>query len=191
LRLLIDIAIGILIAAVLGLGSAWYAIERGDPFGGLTVGSWTAWPLSGSPDADPYSIARLARTSGFPLGAGEGIAFVAESDASGSSLTGRCAYTIAGQTPAARLWTLAAYDADGHLTVNSANHYGVDSREIVRLPDGSFEIAVSAVVNPGNWLPIAPVARFKLILRLYDTPVTIGGRAADIVMPRISRGRCG
>ena len=51
-------------------------------------GAWTAWPHAGSPDADPYSIAMLARTGEVPLGAGEGIAFTAEIDSDGAPLSG-------------------------------------------------------------------------------------------------------
>ena len=40
--------------------------------------AWKASPGAGSPDADPYSIARLARTGEVPLGAGEGLAFTAD-----------------------------------------------------------------------------------------------------------------
>jgi hypothetical protein len=189
--LLIDIAVAIVIATTIGFGTAWYAVEHGTLFDAAAIGNWTAFPLSGSPDADPYTIARLARTGEIPLGAGEGIAFTAETDSAGVSLSGNCDYTVAGQTPAARLWTLTAYANDGHLMANPAGRFGLDSRELVRRADGSFEIAVSSTVQPGNWLPTAPLAHFKLILRLYDTPLTIGGRAADLVMPSISRRRCG
>ena len=69
MRLLIDIAVAVAIAVVLGFATAWYAVDRGFLFGGISVGPWEAWPRAGSPDADPYSIARLARTGEVPLGA--------------------------------------------------------------------------------------------------------------------------
>ncbi len=190
MRLLIDIAVAIVIAATIGLGTAWYAVDHGTPFNALTIGAWTAYPLSGSPDADPYSIARLARTGEVPLGAGEGLAFTSENDSDGVPLAGNCTYAVAGQMLTARLWTLTAYGADGRLMATPAGRYSLDSREVVRRPDGSTDIAVSSAVQPGNWLPVAPLAHFKLMLRLYDTPVTIGGRAADLIMPSILRGRC-
>jgi hypothetical protein len=191
MRLLLDIAISILIATVLGFFSAWYAIDRGFVFGRVTVGSWTAWPNAGSQSADPYSIAMLARTGEVPLGAGEGIAFTAAADKAGRPLSGRCDYRIRGQTPGARLWTLAAYDDAGHLMTNAAHRRAFHSREILRRPDGSFEIVVSTAVKPGNWLPVAPVERFKLVLRLYDTPLTTGSQIAGLTMPEIVAERCG
>ena len=190
MRLLIDIAIAVAIAAVLGFATAWYAVDRGFLFGGITVGPWEAWPGAGSPDADPYSIARLARTGEVPLGAGEGLAFTAITDQDGAPLTGNCTYRLDGQTPAARLWTLTAYDGDGRLMANAGRRTGFHSREILRRQDGSFVISVSGRVQPGNWLPVSTDGPFGLVYRLYDTPLTTGGEASDTMMPRVVREDC-
>ncbi len=190
MRLLIDIAIALVIAVTIGVSTAWYAIEHGFIFGAVTAGAWTAWPTAGSADADPYSLATLARTGEVPLGAGEGIAFTAEDDSAGDPLAGACTYAVVGQTPAARLWTLTAYDNDGRLMVNAARRSGFHSREIVRRPDGSFVITVSPQVVSGNWLPVSRVGHFRLVLRLYDTPLTTGSRIADLTMPDIRKVGC-
>ncbi len=108
----------------------------------------------------------------------------------GEPLSGSCVYQVVGQTPAARLWTLTAYDADGRLMVNAARRFGFHSREILRRPDGSFVITVSLEVAPGNWLPVGRVDHFRLVLRLYDTPLTTGSRIADLVMPDIRKVSC-
>jgi hypothetical protein len=189
-RLLIDIAIALVLAVTVGVSTAWYAIDRGFIFGAVTAGAWTAWPAAGGADADPYSLATLARTGEVPLGAGEGIAFTAEDDSAGTPLSGTCTYEVVGQTPAARLWTLTAYDSDGRLMVNAARRSGFHSREILRRPDGSFVITVSPEVAPGNWLPVGRVDHFRLVLRLYDTPLTTGSRIADLTMPDIRKERC-
>jgi hypothetical protein len=189
-RFLIDLGIAVLIATTIGFASAWYAVDHGPLFGSVRVGAWTAWPLAGSPDADPYSIAMLARTGEVPLGAGEGLAFNADVDSTGTPLSGACTYKIVGQTPAARLWTLTAYDGGGRLMANAARRPGFHSREILRQANGDFEITIASEVQPGNWLPIARVDRFKLILRLYDTPLTTGSQLADLVMPEIIRDGC-
>jgi hypothetical protein len=190
LRLLIDIAIAVVIAAVLGLATAWLAVDRGFLFGGIAVGPWEAWPRAGSPDADPYSIARLARTGEVPLGAGEGLAFTAATDTAGEALSGNCTYIIDGQTPAARLWTLTAYDDGGHLMPNAARRTGFQSREILRRQDGSFVVTVAPDVHAGNWLPVTTAGPFTLVFRLYDTPLTTGGEVSDTDMPRIVREGC-
>ena len=190
MRFLIDIAIVIVVAAVVGLATAWYALDRGHLFGAVRAGEWTAWPRAGGPSADPYSLAVLARTGELPLGDGEGIAFTAENDKNGQPLDGRCDYLVSGQTPAARLWTLTAYDRDGRLMANPARRPSFHSREILRRPDGGFAIAIAAQVQPGNWLPIGAVDRFKLVLRLYDTPLTTGSQIADLAMPQIAKAGC-
>jgi hypothetical protein len=186
----IDIAIAVVIALALGVSTAWYAIDRGFIFGAVTAGAWTAWPAAGSADADPYSLATLARTGEVPLGAGEGIAFTANNDSAGGLLSGRCTYEVVGQTPAARLWTLTAYDDQGRLMVDAARRSGFQSREILRRTDGSFVITVSPQVMPGNWLPVGRVQHFHLVLRLYDTPATTGSRIADLTMPDIRKVDC-
>jgi hypothetical protein len=191
LRLLIDIAVAILVATILGFSTAWVAVEHGRIFGSVTVGPWTAWPNAGGPDADPYSVALLARSGEVPLGADEGLAFTATTDSEGAPLSGTCAYRVSGQTPQARLWTLTAYDAAGRLMANAARRAGFHSREILRRADGSLDITVSPEVQPGDWLPIARVEGFQLVLRLYDTPLTTATEFVDIDMPRIDREQCG
>lgn len=190
MRFLIDLAVAIAIAAVVGISSAWFAVDRGRLFGSVNVSGWSAWPQEGSVDADPYSLAMLARTGEVPLGAGEGLSFTAEDDSASAPLSGRCIYEIVGETPPARMWTLTAYDATGRLMVNVARRLGFHSREILRDADGDFRITVAASVAPGNWLPIAAVDRFFLVLRLYDTPLATGSQIADLVMPEIRKVSC-
>jgi hypothetical protein len=74
---------------------------------------------------------------------------------------------------------------------NAAHRQAFHSRELLRRSDGGFDISVSTAVKPGNWLPIAPVDRFKLVLRLYDTSVTTGSQIAGLAMPEIVVERCG
>jgi hypothetical protein len=190
MRFLIDLAIAVAIAIAVGVSSAWFTIERGRLFGAVNVGEWTAWPQEGSTDADPYSLAMLARTGELPVGPGEGLSFTAIRDADGAPLSGHCTYVVAGSTPPARMWTLTAYDSSGRLMVNVVRRPGFHSREIVRAADGSFVITVSTGVASGNWLPIAPVDRLGLVLRLYDTPLATGSQIADLAMPAIERVGC-
>lgn len=190
MRLVINLAIALAVAAVIGISSAQFAIQQGRIFGAVSAGVWTAWPGTGGLNADPYSAAMLARTGEIPLGDGEGIAFTAQVDGEGSDLVGNCVYRVTGETPAARLWTLTAYDHQGQLLANAVDRTGFHSHEILRRENGTFAITVSADVAPGNWLPITGEERIVLSLRLYDTPVTTGSQIADLVMPRITRVGC-
>ena len=190
MRFLVDLAIAVIVAVAVGISSAWYAVDRGRFFGAVSVGGWTAWPQEGTPNADPYSLAMLARTGEVPLGAGEGLSFTADKDAAGELLSGKCTYDIVGNTPAARLWTLTAYDADGRLMANVARRPGFHSREIARDAKGDFVIRAASATQSGNWLPIGTSSAFQLVLRLYDTPLTTGSQLAELAMPAIHKVGC-
>ena len=90
--ILIALAVGI----VSGLGLTWLASARGSNFGTVQIGAWTAWPKSGTVDADPYARATFARAGELPLGLGDGIAFIATADDSGTQLDGRLVWLFGG-----------------------------------------------------------------------------------------------
>ena len=52
MRLLLGSLFALVVAAVVGLGATYLALTRGAAFGPLTIGSWTAWPKTGTADAD-------------------------------------------------------------------------------------------------------------------------------------------
>jgi len=182
----------IAIAAVLGVGSAWLAVTRDVGFESIRAGAWIAWPTAGAAESDPYVRARFARTGQIAIAAAEGTAFVAREDQGGEPLSALCDYLVSGRTPAAQWWTLTLYrDADLSLIANPTRRYSFNSTDILRNPDGSFEIIVSPRARPGNWLPSDDRAGdLRLVFRLYDTPIATGGSVTDIEMPVIRRGAC-
>jgi hypothetical protein len=190
-RLVLGSLFAFVVAAVLGLGATWFALSRGVAFGGVTIGAWTAWPKTGTPDIDPYARAVVAQTGRLPIGSGDGVAFFAQNDDRGRVFDGRCEVTVNGTTPPARFWTLTLYDRAGRLVTNSVNRYGFTSQEIVRRADGSFEIVIAPRARPGNWLPTGGVERYVLVLRLYDTPVGVASRTGrEAPMPSVVEGVC-
>lgn len=191
MRLLTSTLFALLVAAAVGLGLTYFALTRGAAFGALTIGSWTAWPKTGTADADPYARATIARTGELPVALGDGVSFTAQSDDDDRPLDGRCDVVLFGVTPAARFWTLTLYNRDGGLVANSIDRFGFTSQEIVRRADGSFEITVSPRATAGNWLPTAGVERYSLVLRLYDTAVGVATKAGrEVPMPSIETRRC-
>ena len=191
MRLVLGSFFAFVVAAVLGLGATWFALSRGTAFGGVTIGAWTAWPKSGTPEIDPYARAVVAQTGRLPIGSGDGVAFYASNDDEGRVLDGRCEVTVNGTTPPARFWTLTLYDRDGRLVANSLNRYGFTSQEIIRRADGSFTILVAPRARAGNWLPTAGVDRYVLVLRFYDTPVGVAERTGrEAPMPSVAEGAC-
>ena len=191
MRLLFGTLFGLALAAVVGLGLTYYALTREAAFGGLSIESWTAWPKSGTTDADPYARASIARSGRLPTAMGDGVSFTLTSDDDGKSLDGRCEVVVSGITPAARFWTLTLYNRDGGLVANSTNRYGFTSQEVVRHADGSFEIVVAPRANPGNWLPTGGIERYELVLRLYDTAVGVSTKAGrEVPMPDVTTRSC-
>jgi hypothetical protein len=177
-------------AVTLGLWTAWLAVRSPAPIDTISLGPWQAWPNAGTLDADPYSRARLARTGEIPLGSGEGLALLALTDDAGDGLIATCDYTIAGQTPPARLWTVSLENRDGHVVEEKDGVAALGSDSLLRENDGTFEIALSQKPQSGNWLSTVNAGRFRVVVRLYDTTARTGTELTTLVMPRITRDRC-
>lgn len=191
MRLLLGTLFTLFVAAAVGLGATYFALSRGAAFGALRIGSWTAWPKTGTIDADPYARAAIARSGVLPIALGDGVSFLATTDNAGRTLDGRCDVDIDGITPAARFWTLTLYSLNGELVANSVHRHGFTSEEIVRRSDGSFDITVGPRASPGNWLPTGGIERYQLALRFYDTAVGVATRAGrEVPMPSIVTRSC-
>jgi len=186
---------GTLVALAIGLGlggvSAWYALQQSHGLGGISVGEWAAWPFTGGKDADPYTVAKVARNGTIPLGATEGLAFEARVDNQGRDLDLACDYSVSGVTPPSKLWTIVAYGRGGEpVTPSPAGTSSLYSGDVLRFPDGSFRINVSRRPRAENWLAISGSGTFHLVLRVYDTPITSTTGLARPQMPVIIRGEC-
>lgn len=190
MRSIFALVFGVCLAAAIGLWTAWLTVRSPAPIDVIRIGEWQAWPNSGTIDVDPYSRARLARTGEIPLGSGEGVTLLAQDDNQGAPLTSRCDYTIAGQTPPARLWTLAIEDREGHVIVDQNELAVLSSDAILRTADGGFEISLSSNPKAGNWVPTDDAIRFRVVIRLYDTTVRTVTALTTLTMPDIMRDRC-
>jgi hypothetical protein len=174
----------------LGLWSAWLAVRSPAPIDTISLGAWQAWPNAGTADADPYSRARVARTGEIPLGSGEGLALLALTDDAGDALVPSCDYTITGQTPPARLWTVSLENRDGQAVKERDSVAALGSDTLLREDDGSFRITLSSRPQTGNWISTEEAGRFRIAIRLYDTTARTGTELTTLVMPRIARERC-
>ena len=191
MRFLVGSIFAFALATLVGLGATYFALTRGAAFGALKIGAWTAFPRTGTADADPYARASISRTGLLPVGLGDGVSFTATTDDQNQFLDGRCNVLLSGTTPTARFWTITLYNAAGQLIANSVNRFGFTSQEIVRRADGTFEIAVTPRASTGNWLPTGGIERYRLELRLYDTPVGVSTRAGkEVPMPTITTESC-
>ncbi|MEM6461271.1 MAG: DUF1214 domain-containing protein [Pseudomonadota bacterium] len=169
-----------------------YALRATVGFGSIDIGPWTARPLAQTTRADPYSKAHRAQAGQLLLGDAEGLVFVATRDSAGARLVGRCSYTVSGQTPPARFWTLHTTDTnDSLLSVGAAFPAAFHSDNVLKSEDGAFDIVVGQKPMPGNWLSTGQYDEaFKLVLTLFDTPTAGSSRLLELQMPRIVLGAC-
>lgn len=188
---ILDLAYILGLGAGLGLVSAHWAVAGRTAVGKVEVGSWMAWPGSGSRDVDPYMRAYLARGVHLPLGAGEGLQLIAARSDDGAPLDGRCRYRISGSVPTTRGWTLEVTDAAGRPFRLPLERASFTDAEVVRSEDGALAIMAAAPPQAGNWLPLPPEGRFQFRLRLYDTPVSgQTGETRATNLPQITRVDC-
>lgn len=174
-----------------GAASVWYALQAQDGVGAVTLGPWTTFPDLGTPQADPYSKARVAREGVLSLGLAEGLTFAAKRDSDGASLQRNCTYMIEGTFPPARLWTIYAAETpnrlirSGHLKLPALH-----SLEALRRPDNSVSVSVGRHSAPGNWLPVSGTGPMSVVLTLYDSPAANSSGIADVSLPRIVKTAC-
>lgn len=174
-----------------GGGSVWYALKIQDGVGAIRIGQWTAFPDIGTPAADPYSKARVAREGVLALGRAEGLSFVAENDAAGDQLKRECSYTIEGGFPTARFWTLYAADQSlGVVDTGKPRLAALQSYEVLREADNSVVISVGHRPMSGNWLLTDGSGRMYFVLTFYDTPIASSTGLSDVSLPRIVKAGC-
>ena len=158
---------------------------------GFAAGPWRGSPRDGAVDTDPYTLASIDRSGTLPLGAAEGLSFVATVDSAGASLAPACEYAVTGAMPTTRFWTLSALTPDGFVIANPAQRYAFTSAEILRRSNEPMLITVSPEARSGNWLPIGKPVPYVLALRLYDTGLSAVGSTFDAAtLPRIQKLRC-
>src|SRR5690606_16425036 len=169
----------------------WYTLKANESVGAVTIGEWTAFPSIGTPGADPYSKARVAREGLLALGRAEGLPFSAQHDSDSKPLRRECSYRIEGPVPTARFWTLYAADTSGAvIRAGERRSSALHSYQLIRLVDNSVSIAAGAYPAPGNWLALSGAGPMTLVLTFFDTPIAASTGAADIVLPSIVKVDC-
>lgn len=174
-----------------GGGSVWYVLKAQEGFSSIDIGQWTAFPDIGTPDADPYSRARVAREGVLALGRAEGLSFVAERDSRGNELKRECAYQIEGRFPAARFWTLYAADQSlDAIATGRSRPAALQSYQVLHQADNSTSIFVGRHPSPGNWLLTQGSGKMYFVLTFYDTPIASSTGLSDVGLPQILKVGC-
>ena len=187
-----EVAVYCAIAAAIGLPSAWVMIEGGSRLTRQSDGVWQRWTKAGASDADPYTAAHFVWAGWLPMNGAQARYFTASRDSTGEPLYADCDYTLSGKEPAARRWTLNAYDLQGLLLDRGAGPASLSSVTSLPGPAGTVSIKVSQATTSGNWLSVAGASRMQLMLTIYGRPkaaVTTGAGQAEPLF-RIDKGVC-
>ena len=175
------------VAVALGLGSAWAVLRLGATTG-PAAGPWRASLLAGSPDADPYTRARVAIGGLLALSREETMYFLATADSRGEPLRSRCTYRVVGRPPAARWWSVTAYADDHFLFTDARRRHGVNGTTARLDGDGRFGFVTSPEPPPGDALPWVPTPGDRglvLVLRVYGPEPSLAASPASLDAPRI------
>ena len=182
-------AAGAVASLALGLGSLYLAVRPGTTIGEVSNGPWHSSVVTGSPQADLYTRARVAVDLLLALRAPESIYYTAATDSEGRPLDARCEYRLEGRDIPARWWSLTSYGADRFLIPNPAGRYSVSRSTVVASPEGLWQARISRERQPGNWLPSGE-GRFTLTLRLFDPAPVATESPRSIALPRVLREAC-
>jgi hypothetical protein len=180
----------ILVALVIGVGSAVWVIKSFSATEAIKAGAWTTNPLIGSVQADMYLRAYVARTGLFALGKTEALYYNAFTDEDGDPLRADCDYIIEGGDLPARWWSITAYDKDHFLVPNVLNRYSYNAKNVGRNEQGRYKIQLSPTPKVQNWLPAPRQGNMSLTLRAYNPAPALAENMGSVELPRITKAGC-
>jgi hypothetical protein len=180
----------LVVALVLGVGSASLVVDRVAERLSIRNGAWITNLAVGSAEADPYTRAAIARASLFALTKSEAVYYQATGDEEGRPLRSRCDYRIEGGDLPARWWSITLYGADYFLIPNPGNRHAFNWQNVARNPDQTYTLRVSPSPKEGNWIPSGRQDQLYLVLRLYHPDKELHEKPATVGLPRIVREGC-
>lgn len=192
------------IAAIFGLAaggaSALWAggmLKSGPKMGnGVSIDGWISdWSI-GSPSANPYIRARIARNGLLALRKEEAVYFTRNRDEDGRLLREDCIYRVSGGAMPAQWWSITLYDGDSRLPMNDDLALSFDANDAQGQPDPdawSFRVSADQYGRPdGFWVSSRGAGRFDLTLRLYlPSKALLDHPEASLTPPSIERLLCG
>lgn len=187
-KLLMGLA-ALVVGVALGAGSLWYMLFRASPTPVISVGIWRMNPLAGSAANDPYSRLRIAITSILALNKSETIYFEALADNDGAPLSAACDYTLIGQPPEARWWSVTAYGPDDMLIQSQSRSYSASAATVSALSTGEVQIALTPDGSGPNGIATGN-GTFALLLRLYQPSEGLAAAPDSAPLFRLVKGAC-
>jgi hypothetical protein len=190
MRFLLRLLGSLVLAAVLGLGSA-YVVARYAMQGDTVVanGPWAGNLAAGGTGADIYTRTFIALTGLLALNKDETIYYNATKDSTGEALDGACTYRIEGRDPDARWWSFTVYGKDHFLIDTPTKRYSISKTSVVRTADGAFVVRLSTTEEPNNWIATSPDG-FQITLRLYNPNASVKDNPATAPLPAIVKEAC-
>lgn len=185
--------IAILVTLFAGVWSARALIDSGSFVSAEMFGPWRHWPSIGTPAADPYARAHLAKSGSITIAADSAGTFEARADAEGARLHSSCDYIVEGPAANGLWWSLAVYNASGELIENDAKRYVFTSDTVAPNPDGSFIVSLGRDARPGNWLPTGGAGRLVLVFTILDPATGFSAEQRNQrykLLPQIRREGC-
>jgi len=180
----------VLVALVIGVGSAVWVIDSFSKVQAVKDGAWTSNPLVGSVQANMYLRATIARIALFALSRTEALYYNAFTDEEGDPLRPECDYIIEGADLPARWWSITAYDKDHFLIPNALNRYSYNMKNIRRDEQGRYKIHLSRTPKDQNWLPAAKQGTMSLTLRAYNPAPALRENMWKAELPKITKAGC-
>lgn len=180
----------LVIALVLGVGSAVVGIKKMVERSAVKNGPWRALTTAGSRDADMYNRAAVAIGGLFALDKSETVYYTAFEDGAGQPLRSDCEYTLSGRDIDARWWSFTVYGSDHFLIPNEHNRYAYNAANLAREADGSFKVKLGGTAADGNWIPTGKSGNFSITLRAYNPSETVYNNLAGALVPTITKEGC-
>jgi len=180
----------VLVALVIGVGSAVWVIESLSKVQTIKDGAWTTHPLVGSVQANMYLRATIARIALFALSRTEALYYNAFTDEEGEPLRPECDYIIEGGDLPARWWSITAYDKDHFLIPNALNRYSYNMKNLRRDEQGRYKIYLSQTPKDLNWLPAAQQGTISITLRAYNPAPALRENMGHASLPKIMKVDC-
>ena len=193
-------AIKIFVILVLGLGvgvfsALWMSGLIGgktlDGFADVKAGDWRSdWSI-GSPAADPYLRARIARHGLLALSKQEAVYFNRSVDDQGAPLRSDCQYALSGGGQDALWWSITLYDGDSRLPMNTDNALSIDATKVGAVQNWTAVIAAEKPAGDGHWLSSRNAGQFDLTMRIYrPTQAVLDAPETRVNPPQLRRISC-
>ena len=162
--------------------------------GGVDVQGWQSDWTIGSPAANPWMRARIARHGLLALTKEEAVYFTKAVDDEGKPLTEACTYRVSGGPMPALWWSVTLYDGTSYLPHNTDKALSYDQTKAAAEGDDgtwAFTVAPEAPAE-GGWVSSRAAGDFDLTLRLYKPSAALLANPETVLPPpSIERLSCG